>query len=54
MVVILGRLGQSVSGQFLNGVFGVGSLVEIVTDLGSGAIVSTGDDNCKEVIVALS
>ncbi|KAF4759521.1 hypothetical protein FOZ63_018651, partial [Perkinsus olseni] len=41
-------LGQGVSGQFLNGVFGVGSLVEISTELGSGAIVSTGDDNCND------
>ncbi|EER12369.1 Salivary proline-rich protein II-1, putative [Perkinsus marinus ATCC 50983] len=47
---ILLWLGQSVSGQFLNGVFGVGSLVEIVTDLGSGAIVSTGDDNSLRLV----
>ncbi|KAF4714407.1 hypothetical protein FOZ63_007328 [Perkinsus olseni] len=38
-------LGQGISGQFLNGVFGIGSLVEISTELGSGAIVSTGDDS---------
>lgn len=31
----------------MNGVFGVGSLVEIATELGSAAIVSTGDDSCE-------
>ncbi|EER05038.1 conserved hypothetical protein, partial [Perkinsus marinus ATCC 50983] len=47
---ILLWLGQSVSSQFLNGVFGVGSLVEIASDLGSGAIVSTGDDNSLRLV----
>ncbi|EER20018.1 hypothetical protein Pmar_PMAR012862 [Perkinsus marinus ATCC 50983] len=43
-------LGQGISGQFLNGVFGVGSLVEIATELGSAAIVSTGDDNSLRLV----